>query len=404
MRIPRLAFTVLLFILMSVPAYANVLDTKINVNIKHESLSKVLRQIEQRTGIVFAYTTHAIRQDRLVTVQFSGIALGDLLKILLYDDAARFTAIDTQIIIFSQQNASAAKQLIAPVRDTVRISIADTVNIYDTVSFTVADTMRVYDTVLVKVPRRRDLRRKKDNFVALQCGYSSGSMGYSVEENPFLQMKSGQQKDFSAGIQLGQRAKFWEINTGAGISISRQQVPYTTISYHTQTITDSVAYLVKTVDSSYIALPGVDTSWFTFETSSLAYRYSTHQRTDSTAQSHEMNAHQMYLQIPIYVGFHTNFDKKMTARAGLGLVSNILLSSAREYSLGSEDRLATARTLPAYVSGYLLAGIGYAPAKSVELYLSAHTSAWITPPSSLLGISSRRTLRYGLQAGVRKYF
>lgn len=404
MRFLRFAYTLLIFILLSEPAYSSVLDTKISISIHQEPLSAVLKQIEQRVGISFAYTNHVIKPGRLVTAQFKTISLGDLLKILLYDDGARFTAVESQIIIFAPRGSLTASPLLVEVRDTVRISIADTVSIYDTVSLTVADTTHIYDTVLVNVPRRLDLRRKKDNFAGLAAGLSYGTFALEPLTNQYLQLGQGQMQQYSAGIQLGQRAKYWEINTGAGIGISQSALPNTAYQYTPRTITDSVAYIQTRIDSSYITLPGIDTSWFTFETKTLAYRTHSRQQTD-TAVTHGTKAlSSLYLQIPVYVGFRTDITRKLAVNAGLQLMSNILLSSARDQMIGNDGFSIRLHPHPAYISGTVAAGMGYMLSKTIGMQLGATIGTWITPPVATDSISVQRSMQYGLKFSLNKYF
>ncbi len=402
----RITLATIIVILTQVSsAYSSVLQTKLSINTRQEPLHKVLKQIETRTGITFAYTTNAIKQNRPITLKRTDLYLEDLLKILLYEDGARFMLIDMQIIIYQPgTKPNLATENFEPVRDTVRIEITNTVNVYDTVSFTVSDTMKVYDTVIVKQPRKRDFRRKKDNFVAIQAGGVFGKMDFSPIESPYLRIDRCQQQQYSATLLLGQRAKFWEISTGAGIAVARQQIPYVTTAFETRTLTDSTAYIQKSVDSMYITIPGVDTSWFTIEKNTLAYRISTSQRTDTITNSRQLSAKQLYLQIPVYVAFRTDLSRKTSFRAGIGLVSHILLSPASAQVFDGTDVSASYRPQPAFISGGVYAGFGCLCSKSIELFLSAKTETWLTPPTLQDEITAKRTLLYGVNLGVRKYF
>jgi hypothetical protein len=80
--------------------HANILNTKVSLHVTNTPLHEVLVTLEKQTNISFAYTTNAIKQNRPITLQVLNFPLEHVLKILLFDDGARYTAIDRQIIIF----------------------------------------------------------------------------------------------------------------------------------------------------------------------------------------------------------------------------------------------------------------------------------------------------------------
>jgi TonB-linked SusC/RagA family outer membrane protein len=114
-RIIRLAFGHLIILLMmsglSLAATSNaqeILDKKLTLDVRNESLKEVLRKIEGKVGVKFAYSKDAVRTVEDITLKVVDRKLSEVLDELLNPRQIQYHVIGEQIILNQRPDEKAA--------------------------------------------------------------------------------------------------------------------------------------------------------------------------------------------------------------------------------------------------------------------------------------------------------
>ena len=104
LRFSSLFLTLLVFLFASKPIYA--FDSKINLNLKAEPLSEVLKKIEEQTKYSFVYSLNHIDLNQKVTLTFRNARLKEVLAELSVQSSLKYTLQGRHILITKQSEKS----------------------------------------------------------------------------------------------------------------------------------------------------------------------------------------------------------------------------------------------------------------------------------------------------------
>src|SRR5690606_36497205 len=104
LRFSSLFLTLLVFLFASKPIYA--FDSKINLNLKAEPLSEVLKKIEEQTKYSFVYSLNHIDLNQKVTLTFRNARLTEVLAELSVQSSLKYTLQGRHILITKQSEKS----------------------------------------------------------------------------------------------------------------------------------------------------------------------------------------------------------------------------------------------------------------------------------------------------------
>lgn len=403
-----LAAAVLLLARTEASAQANVLDRRISVQISNISLVAALDRLEPMAGISFAYTAKSINKNRRVNITAVNLPFSDVLKLLLYEDGARFTAVGSQIIIY-QADSQYSYDSDIPVRDTIWTQVINTVNVADTQRVVIADTLRYYDTIEVRtvIKKKESLTRKK-KAALLQADLIMGYANIPLHSRAEDAFSFGNCQRIMSGAVLtsGLNTEHWELRTGAGIMLARQSLRASSQSITPWETTDSALQYRLVYDSSYLAIPGVDTVWVVDKVLDQYYTYTHKQGADTIRRATDARQQLKYLRIPVIVSYKYPLGRTFSFIAHLSFATDILLGSNATVPIISTagSTLAELSSAPVCVSAGLSAGIDFQISRTWFAGIAPWYEMSMLPLFTSAQYQRAPVHNFGLALSLKKYF
>lgn len=101
-----------------------VLNKKVSVESRAESIELLLKRLEKQGGVRFAYSSKSINVKKVMSVKVTGVTLLEVLREVFPDSSVRFKVVGSQVAIFREKVASHVpdieKKLFQNVRGEVR--------------------------------------------------------------------------------------------------------------------------------------------------------------------------------------------------------------------------------------------------------------------------------------------
>lgn len=394
--------SILILFSIYVKAQTNVLKKEITIQTQDAKLGDVLKKIESIAGVTFAYEATTISRSRRTTISATKMPLENVLKIILYEDGAKFTAVGNQIIIF-QANYTQNPLNLIPVRDTIRT----TEIVYDTNKVYAYDTIPVYDTIVVKRLQKAIKKPKPTpNFFQIDYEFGYSPFELAMNKNSFIASKKGTQFCNSVNLTIGKSTNNWEIQTGIGGTLIQQTIPFSTYSYNETITLDTVFYTVTVSDSSYITIPGVDTIWLvdTHDVQKFAVNRTVTKETDKQDFFNKNSLY--YIRIPIQFSYRKRINQDMHFISSLGTVSNILVS--KNYNsityIHDTEEIKYIKPTPMYLQTFIAMGFDFELQNNCTIQVLPNASFCLSPQAITMESKLANNIQFGIKVGLKKYF
>lgn len=303
----RVSFKVLLLLLCMAGTATSqplLLNRKISVIFKDQSIPDAIQKLSKETGIRFSYNPGLIPHHRKINLSCNNQPLSEILGLLFDNPSIQFKEIGNQLVIFEDRNIPAKSSeppkqppLITPPQDKSKIGTItrpDTVYVYhtdtlhllrtDTLTITITDTIIHHDTVVRidtifmyrtqkagtrHAPSFEDHSVKKQKFRENNGWYTGisyehlfGSPSYSTSSPEWQSLLSQQESaihptplNFSLGLLVGY--DYYRVGLATGIHFTRlgEMFEY---AFNKQT----GGYFKTDTVESYYTISGPDTSWY----------------------------------------------------------------------------------------------------------------------------------------------
>jgi len=400
--------TCLVLIFLALSVYSNVLNTTISLSVSKMPLCNVLKLIEKKAEVSFAYKGSTLNKNRPITLSVNSMTLDNVLKIILFEDNVKFSVLNSHIIIYKKNELppfSKDALWLEPLRDTIITEVYDTTYITDTSFLEVTDTIFIYDTIVTKKKR---LKKKKttrfESFYSEVNNYTGiRKIQYSDYLNDYFHQKKGSILINTSSVLFGLKNNSVSLHSGIGYSLEQSFISYSIYEYYKNIVHDSVSYTLTSVNRKYIALPGIDTAWIldTLVKDTSERTVYIYESVDTKNEELKTRAH--YLLVPINFSVQIKTGNKFSFLVSAQMNTQFLMNvSSTKVIYRYENVEKELFFNPAKVKVYtsLLLGAQYQINK--QLYLKAqtsfsyHTSSVFTQKN----FTSKNTLQYGLNLGI----
>jgi len=352
---------------------ANVLKKRISITVAKTPLHEVLKLLEQESQSYFVYKASVINKNRLITISFEDILLEDLLKILLYEDGAKFSVVNNYVVIY-KANAIPPKAedtiMYSPIRDT----IWEYITVTDTAIVEIADTLCVYDTI----PVERNVAMEhvgEDKFIDMITLTSSATFFSDFSKaimQKYISADNANSIKGSAFLLLSKDSKYFTRQVGLGFSNESVRIPYTTYEYSEKTLYDTIYDQTKNADSILIYESEDNFQWLVLNNEK---QFSVDSNIVDVVKSkdhlHKISAH--YIDIPIQLLYKKNISCNFNLIAFANWHFQMLLNSKNSkviyYNENAEKYLYFE---PSRIKTYGALGVGF----KYELFSKYHISVF----------------------------
>lgn len=407
----RVFYTLLLcFLVVICSAQTNVLDKSLSISLSKTPLKEALRIIEKQADCTFAYKASTLNKDRLVSVDQVDISLSDVLKILLFDDGVQFSAIGFQVIIYEPEHSN-EKQTVhkEPVRDTIWTQVTNTVYVTDTNYVLVMDTVRVMDTTVVKRIVKEKVtysKREKENLISVEYGGSYRQLSMDVSAPVNVEWERSWQAEQSLTVQYGKVSDHWELCAGIGLAQVNRSFSYSDSWTYNWVEHDSTLHADLMVDSAYIAIPGVDTTWMTEPRVNKYYTYSSEEKYETRTEHFSYNQKLLYWHIPVSISYRKKLNRKTSFLCRFKCVTSILMSSAPLMSFVDihSNELGSIETFAMTLQGVFQPGIEYSLKGNRAVSGFAGAQFYLSPLATGINSSISNTVAPKVSLGFKQYF
>lgn len=366
------AFLIFFFLQLSLFATspATVLDKKINLEAKNETLGNILKRIEKIAGVNFIYVSGIINDKKIINCSFSNIKLGIILQYLINADDVLLYVIDNKIILYKKgdsppgssgsiynakpedivinKSSGKSRNKSNNYPDTSFITIYDSVKIqlYDTIKIFAYDTLRVikYDTVPFRWFKTINKNPPKGFFIGGNACIRINNDKLEYKENTNLKeyhesSEGNTENTFGGGVGLGYSFGNLSVQTGLDYYANKWNANY---DYQTTTIDSSVIVDYEDV-FVWILGPGPGPIALRDSIRILVDRKPIY-KTNTYYNSYTGQMKLAYVSIPLLLTYSISLKKRIQIALTTGLVCNILVDTegktiANDYSLVSLNEI-----------------------------------------------------------------